>query len=101
MSKLLIIENLILNFSFISTSIILNDKDQFEDKEIDEITYNNFINPINSDFQLDVISLIKKVDERNLNCHKDNRSKSNQIKFISSFEGKKFDNDINLFGNLL
>ena len=74
--------------------VLYDKKARFSDGEISDTEFYAFVNPINTELQLDIISLTNFVQDQNSNCHNDISSKTGQLEFIKLLKSTTFYGDL-------
>jgi hypothetical protein len=72
-------------------------KAKFEDNEITEEEFENFILPLNTSLGFDVATLIEFIQDRHTTGHSDVRSAKNQQQFLITCMATHFDDDLKPF----
>jgi ribosomal protein S18 len=72
-------------------------KAKFEDNEITEEEFENFILPLNTSFGFDVATLIEFIQDRHAIGHSDVRGVKNQQQYLLTCMATLFDDDLKPF----
>ena len=85
-------------FNFENWGIFVEHVDDLEEKlqerKITDKEFHAFIDPINAELRLDIVTLIKFIQDRHSICHTDIRKKINQEKFLETLKNTDFYDDL-------